>query len=71
MASSIKAALPQGITMNSYVIDLSDETCDLLKERASAHGVSIEEEVNAVLDAWYRNHFESIVPDCEQSEICA
>jgi plasmid stability protein len=40
--------------MNSYVIDLSDETYDLLKEQASAQGVSMEEEAKALLDAWYR-----------------
>jgi hypothetical protein len=56
--------------MTSYVIDLSDETYGLLKERASAHGVSMEKEINAVFDTWYRkyqvcdsgmNQFESTV----------
>jgi plasmid stability protein len=42
--------------MNSYVIDLSEETYDLQKERASAHGVSMEKEIDAVLDRWYRKY---------------
>jgi plasmid stability protein len=42
--------------MNSYVIELSDETYDLLKEQAASHGVTMETEAKAVLETWYQKY---------------